>query len=55
MPSLTPEGAVDQMGTFQRKHSSSLSAKELRLKQNAQLLEAYKQGPIIKVSFWVMF
>lgn len=50
MPSLTPSGAVDQMTTFQRKPSSS-SAETLRQQQNAQLLETYRQGPIIKVSF----
>jgi hypothetical protein len=46
MPSITPSGAIDQMTTFQRKASS---AEALRQQQNAQLLETYKQGPIIKV------
>jgi hypothetical protein len=55
MPTLTPDGAVDQMGTFQRKHSSSMSAEALRQRQNAQLIEAYKQGPVIKVGVYSDF
>lgn len=49
MPSLTPSGAFDQMAAFQRKPSSTTSAEALRQQQNAQLLETYKQGPIMKV------
>lgn len=44
MPTITPSGAIDQMGIFQRKPSEAL-----RLQQNAQLLETYKQGPITKI------
>ncbi|KAI6230951.1 Growth-Arrest-Specific protein 2 Domain containing protein [Aphelenchoides besseyi] len=48
MPGITPAGAVDQMGTFSRK-TSAANSDSLRQQQTAELLETYKQGPIMKI------
>ena len=47
----TPTGARDEMAAFSRKSSASTGADAAaeRQRQNAEIIELYKQGPIMKV------